>query len=719
MRRWLWKIGLAAVLPAAVAAQGRVGTTPGYERYQKMVRQIPGAMKSGALAASWTSDSRSIEFTRDGRRRRFLVATHETIDVPPPTHDDSGGVPPSFQPEPERGRQFISALSPDGRFRAVYKDRNIRLSAADGSNEIAVTTDGSAATRVKYGTASWVYGEELEQRTAMWWSPDSRKLAYYRFDEAKVPDYYVALDQTRLQDSIETEAYPTAGAPNPIVEVFIYDVATQQSTRVDVRSGKPFDDDVVGHYVYHVVWSPDGRDLVFFRTNRRQNVMEVAAANPSTGATRTILREEQPAGWVNDQPRLVFLRDGRRFIWESQRSGWDNFYLNDLDGTPMKPLTTSTRYEVGTLIKIDEAAGVIFYTARDGDSFRKLQLHRVGLDGTGERRLTDPAFHHSIGPCLTGAGPRIGEETVTAPCGISPDDKYFVDVYETHDAPPATRIVDAATGAAVAEVAQSDASKFVDLGLRKAELFSYTAADGRTPLHGLIQFPSTFDPARTYPVLVDVYGGPEFATLTARETFVTPSALAEYGFIILELDSRGVPGMGKKVLDSLYLKLGQAEVDDIAEGVKTVLKRPYIDRSHVGIFGTSYGGYVTLMEMLRHPDVFAAGAAASPVTDWRNYDSTYTERYMWTPQANRAGYDASSAVAHANALRGRLLLYFGTADNNVHPSNALQLIEALEHDQKSFDVQIGPDSEHSAMNTDRMMEFFVRAFEKGVGSLFR
>jgi dipeptidyl-peptidase 4 len=385
----------------------------------------------------------------------------------------------------------------------------------------------------------------------------------------------------------------------------------------------------------------------------------------------------------------------------------------------MKPLTTSTRYEVGTLIKIDEAAGVIFYTARDGDSFRKLQLHRVGLDGTGERRLTDPAFHHSIGPCLTGAGPRIGEETVTAPCGISPDDKYFVDVYETHDAPPATRIVDAATGAAVAEVAQSDASKFVDLGLRKAELFSYTAADGRTPLHGLIQFPSTFDPARTYPVLVDVYGGPEFATLTARETFVTPSALAEYGFIILELDSRGVPGMGKKVLDSLYLKLGQAEVDDIAEGVKTVLKRPYIDRSHVGIFGTSYGGYVTLMEMLRHPDVFAAGAAASPVTDWRNYDSTYTERYMWTPQANRAGYDASSAVAHANARRGRLLLYFGTADNNVHPSNALQLIEALEHDQKSFDVQIGPDSEHSAMNTDRMMEFFVRAFEKGVGSLFR
>src|SRR5439155_985516 len=295
-----------------------------------------------------------------------------------------------------------------------------------------------------------------------------------------------------------SEAYPKSGVPNPVVDLFVYDVSTRQSIRIDVRDGKPFDDDIVGHYVYHIVWSPDGRELMFFRTNRHQNVMEVTAANPLTGECRVILREEWPTGWVNDQPRLVFLHDGRRFIWESQRNGWDNFYLYDLSGKVITPLTTNTTFEVGTLIKIDEAAGVVFYTARDGDNFRKVQLHRVGLDGKGDRRLTDPAFYHSVGRCLAGAGPRIGEQAASPPCGISPDNKYFVDIYQTHDTPPSTRIVDAARGSVVSDVARSDTTTFAELGLKKAEMFSYTAADGTTTLHGLIQFPSTFDPARKY-----------------------------------------------------------------------------------------------------------------------------------------------------------------------------------------------------------------------------
>jgi len=413
-------------------------------------------------------------------------------------------------------------LSPDGRLNAFYRDRNLWLSAADGTNEASVTTDGSAETRVKYGTASWVYGEELEQRTAMWWSPDSRKLAYYRFDERSVPDYFVALNQTLLQDTVDTEAYPKSGVPNPVVDVFVYDVAARQSVRIDVRDGKPFDNNVVGHYVYHVMWSPDGSELLFFRTNRRQNVMEVVAANPATGATRVVLREEWPTGWLNEDPRLVFLRDGRRFIWESQRNGWDNFYLYDLSGKLIAPLTRHTSFEVGTLVKIDEDAGVLFYTARDGDNHLKMQLHRVGLDGRGDRRLTDPAFHHSVGQCLTGAGPRLGQYSTPLPCGVSPDGKYVIDVYQTHDTPPATRVIDAASGAVVAPVASSDTTKFTALGLKKAEMFTFTAADGRTTLRGLLQFPSTFNPGRKYPVLVSTYGGPEFANLTSRETFVTP-----------------------------------------------------------------------------------------------------------------------------------------------------------------------------------------------------
>ena len=229
----------------------------------------------------------------------------------------------------------------------------------------------------------------------MWWSPDSRKLAYYRFDERDVRDYYVTLNQTQIQAGLDTEAFPTAGTANPTVDLFIYDVASRQSIRVDVRGGQPFDSAGVGHYVYRVSWSADGRELLFLRTNRRQNVMELAAANPATGECRVVLREEWPTGWLVAEPRLLFLADGRRFIWESQRNGWNNFYLYDLSGRLIAPLTSSDTYEADALVKIDEAAGVLFYTARDGDNPLKLQLHRVGLDGTGDRRLTDPAFHHT------------------------------------------------------------------------------------------------------------------------------------------------------------------------------------------------------------------------------------------------------------------------------------------------------------------------------------
>ena len=254
----------------------------------------------------------------------------------------------------------------------------------------AITTDGSEKDRIKYGTASWVYGEELAQTSAIWWSPDSAKIAYYRFDEKQVLDYNLQLDQTKIQSTNDVEAYPKAGTSNPVVDLFVYDVATKATTRIDVRNGKPFDNDVVGHYVYRVSWSPDGRELLFNRTNRRQNILEFVAANPSTGATRVIVREEWPTGWVDNRPPMQFLKDNSRFIWESERNGFANLYLYDLAGKLIAPLTTHTAFEVTGIVKVDEAAGVLFYTARDGDNHLKLQLHRVGLDGKGDVRLTDP-----------------------------------------------------------------------------------------------------------------------------------------------------------------------------------------------------------------------------------------------------------------------------------------------------------------------------------------
>jgi dipeptidyl-peptidase-4 len=224
-------------------------------------------------------------------------------------------------------------------------------------------------------------------------------------------------------------------------------------------------------------------------------------------------------------------------------------------------------------------------------------------------------------------------------------------------------------------------------------------------LYGLLHFPSNFDPAKKYPLLVSVYAGP--ATNGARETFATPNPLTEYGFLVATLDSRSAAGRGKRFLDAIYLKLGVTEIDDQAAGVKALGERPYVDKNRVGIYGGSYGGYASILCLLRHPDVFQAACASSPVTDYRHYDTIYTERYLWLPQENKAGYDAGSALTYADKLKGRLMIYFGTADDNVHPSNSLQFIRALQRAGKSFEVQVGPDQGHSGISQPRMMEFFI------------
>ena len=684
-----------AVLWAPVGAQDRLRAMPGYEQHQKMSREIPGSVKLGSLTVQWQPDGTSFQYAFDGKQYRYDIASKQAVvigDAPEAGGRGGrggqgvagGGRGRGGQGAPARGRQFDSAESPDKKLKAFYKDRNIWLSAADGTGEIALSTDGSEKDRVKYGTASWVYGEELGQRTAMWWSPDSRRIAYYRFDEKAVPDFYLQLNQTQIQDTLDVEAYPKPGKPNPIVELFVYDVVDKTTRKIDVRDGKPFDNSVVGHYVYNVSWSPDGKDILFNRTNRRQNVLEFTACSPESGKCRAIVHEEWATGWLDNRPEMRFLKDNTRFIWESQRTGWKNFYLYDLSGRLIAPLTSLTAHEADNIVFVDEARNLFFYTARDGDNHMKVQLHRVGLDGKNDRRLTDPAFHHTV--------------------NASPDGKYFVDVAQTHDQPPFTTLIDS-DGTTVATLAKSDTAKFDQLGLKKVEMFTYLAADGKTKLHGLIHFPSTFDPSKKYPALAGVYGGP--ASAASSERFQTPNPLTEYGFLVLQLDSRAVPGMGKRTLDQIYLKLGQVEMDDMAEGVKSLWTRPYFDRTRVGIHGSSYGGYSAAMTILRHPDVFAAASAGSPVTDWRNYDSIYTERYMWIPEENKAGYDAGSAMTYANNLKGRLLIYYGTADNNVHPSNALQLIKALQQAGKSFDVQVGPDQGHSNVNQQRMMEFFI------------
>jgi dipeptidyl-peptidase-4 len=674
---------LAVNCPAA--AQDRLKATPEYARYRQLAAESFGSVTRASIEPVWVDGGKAFNYEFAGKHFHYDVARRTatetgTVDA----QAELAARRARFAGGPGRGRQFESALSPNGKLKASYRDRNMWLSDANGANEIQLTTDGSVTNRIKNGTASWVYGEELDQRTAMWWAPDGSKLAYYRFDESKVPDYYIADNQTQLHTTLDVEAFPQPGVPNPVVDIFVYDVAKKTTTRIDVRDGKEFDNSVVGHYVYHVGWSPDGRKLTFNRTNRRQNVLEFTACDPSTGSCKAVVRDEWPASWVANNPEMKYLADGQRFIWESERNGFRNYYLYDLDGKLLATLTNN-KFDAEAIDHVDEKAGLLYYMAHDGDNPMKLQLHRVTLTGRNDRRLTNPAFSHAV--------------------SFAPDGKYFVDVAQTHDQPPVATLM-SADGKHVANIAKSDASKFEQLGLKHVELFSYKAADDTTVLYGLLSFPSNFDPHKRYPLLVSVYGGPN--TNGASENFAIPNRLTELGYLVATLDSRSADGRGKRFLDAIYEKLGITEIDDQAAGVRALDARPYVDSSRVGIFGTSYGGYASLMSLLRYPALFAAACSMSPPTDWRNYDTIYTERYMWIPQENAAGYDAGSAITYAPDLKGHLMLYYGTADNNVHNSNTMQMIQALQKAGKSFDVQVGPDQGHSALNSDRMMEFFMQ-----------
>ncbi|MBX3096303.1 MAG: DPP IV N-terminal domain-containing protein [Fimbriimonadaceae bacterium] len=662
-------VGICALASSAVA-QGRLGSYPGHDVATRIRPQVNRLANLPRVNGTWTSANTFVFNTPDGWRKWDASSNRVTTSEAP----QSGGG--GNRQGVGRGRQFTEATAADGT-KATYRDGNLYLQT--GESEKALTTEGNELKGIKFGSASWVYGEELGQNQAFGFSPDSRYLWYYRFDESQVPIYYLAVNQRQPHSTLYPERYPKPGDPNPMVDLFIYDRQSGRSTSVKVRPGA-FDNGV-GHYIFNLEWLSDGR-LAFRRADRRQTVLEYCAANPQSGEVQVLVRDENPNGWCEGDFPIVHLDDGT-FLWISERSGYANYEQIRLRDGDRKVLTNH-KFEVRQVVL--NTQDTLFYMALGGRVSASPQLFARDWASGEIRQLTDSAYANRVSP--------------------APDGKHFAVTFEAADKAPQSLIIDG-QGKEVIRLVKNDEPDFGSAGYRAVMPFTFMAADGTTQLNGVLHYPYQFDPTKKYPVIASVYGGPLGAFSTGfNNAFRTPNSLCDYGFFVVEVENRGTQGRGRAFKDAMYRNMN-VTVDDIAAGVKSLSRFPGVDLGRVGIEGTSYGGYTSLLGLLRYPDVFHAAVSSSCVSDWRNYDTTYTERYMDLLENNEAGYNRTGAVPYADQLRGALLIYYGTSDDNTHPTNTLQVIAALQGAGKTFEVQVGPDRGHSAVDRRRMIEFFI------------
>ena len=560
-----------------------------------------------------------------------------------------------------RGRAYGDSLSPDLKYRAFTRDYNLYVKDMDGK-ETALTTDGTEDLRNAF--PDWVYPEELGQYQAFWWSPDSKRIAFMQFDEKPVTKYPIVHDVQPIP-RFELLGYPKPGGNNPIVRLFVADVATKKLVRLETG-------DDLDVYLYRGQWTNDGKEFTYHRLNRWQNKLELFAADPVTGKTRLFLTDTDPC-YIDESTDLIFLKDNFRFLWTSERSGWREIYLYDLTGKLIKQLTNA-KLPVRSILGVDETRGWVYFGGLEANGTESYAF-KVKLDGTGFAKMTPEPGSHNV--------------------AFSPGFDYYTDAFSSFESPMKSTIYQA-DGKMVKVLATSVPTKeFLDLKLIKPERFTFKSADGKYDLDGLVYFPAHFDPKDKYPLLLSVYGGPGSKGVNNSYKMADGNqALAQLGFLVAVCDYRGVSGRGKAFQNLHYMKLGQVELEDHVAFVKALGQRPYADTTRVGVTGHSYGGYFTCIALLKEPDVFHVGVAGAPVTDWRNYDSIYTERYMRRPQDNPDGYEKGSCLTYAKNLKGKLFIHHGAVDDNVHPGNTIQLVQALLKENKKFDMMIYPEQQH-------------------------
>jgi dipeptidyl-peptidase-4 len=512
-----------------------------------------------------------------------------------------------------------------------------------------------------------VYQEELYGRgnfSAYWWSPDSTAIAFIRFDENPVPEFTV-VDHIPLYQKVEVTAYPKAGAPNPVVKLGVVNAAGGEIRWVDTFKYQPAD-----FLISRVTWSPDSKKVVYQAQNREQTFLDVNFADARDGKSSNVIHETSKA-WVGINEQPIWLKDGS-FIWASERDGWEHLYHYSADGKLLKQITEG-KWEVRSIEGVDEANGFIYFTAMEHNPIAP-HGYRIKLDGTGLTRLTMAEGSHRI--------------------DLSPANNYFIDVWSDLNTPSQVRLHDAA-GKLVRVIAENKVDSLKQYKLGAAELLQVKTRDGFV-MEAMMIKPPDFNPSKKYPVMSYTYGGPHAPQVRngfGGQTYMFHQLLAQKGYIIWVCDNRTASGKGLESTWPVYKNFGELELRDIEDGLTWLKSQPYIDGTRIGIWGWSYGGFMTSYA-LTHSQSFKMGIAGGTVADWRDYDSIYTERYMGTPQNNPEGYKKSSPVHAAKNLHGKLLLIHGTIDDNVHMQNTMQFVYELQKAGKQFQLMLYPKSRH-------------------------
>ncbi|MDR2936652.1 MAG: S9 family peptidase [Rikenellaceae bacterium] len=603
----------------------------------------------------FSADERKILLVTDPRPiyRHSFTADHYIYSIPEKT----------LKRLSEGGSQQVASFSPDGTMCAFVRDNDLFVKDLHAGTERQITSDG-LFNHIINGIPDWVYEEEFAFSQAYAWSPDSRTIAFYRFDESRVKQYLMNRFDGQLYPSVYAFKYPKAGEENAIVTIHIHDIASGRTTTVD--TGAETD-----QYIPRISWTPDNR-LAMLRVNRPQNHFEMLLADPATGASHVVYDEKNPRYVERIDDETITFIDADRFLVKSERDGFFHIYLYSISKGFLNQVTRGP-WEVTQLLGVDVKKGAVYFLSCETSPLRR-NLYSIGIDGTGKKRLT------------TGEG--------TYRIEFSNNFQYYIS-YFSNAATPNIVTLHQADGKQLRVLENNTRLKerIAEYQLPVKEFFTFTTSEG-IELYGYILKPHNFDPAKKYPMLMTQYSGPGSQSVADKWTMGWEDALVQENFLVGCVDGRGTGFRGENFKKCTYKQLGHYELSDQIEAARYFGKLAYVDTERIGIYGWSYGGFMSLNCILKGGGVFKMAIAVAPVTNWRFYDTIYTEIYNGLPGENPSGYDDNSPIFFADRLEGKLLIAHGTADDNVHVQNTMEMVDRFVQAGKSYEIYLYPDKNH-------------------------